>query len=151
MNSSILQDSAINCADAGEGHKPVRVLSVEGVSDVSAPHLSEQRNSKAWGYFAVNVSLLNLREDQALDKPLKAMVVSSFLDAFSGDCRLFWKILFNQMQTAELNTVVIEWNAMGYVILQTDELIVSAGLKIWMDILRGFYKKATPINNYSGW
>lgn len=40
---------------------------------------------------------------------------------------------------------------MGYVIPQTDELIVSAGLKIWMDILRGFYKKAVPINNYSGW
>lgn len=39
---------------------------------------------------------------------------------------------------------------MGYAILQTDELIVSAGLKIWMDILRGFYKKTIPINNYSG-
>lgn len=55
------------------------------------------------------------------------------------------------MLTAELNTVVvIEWNAMGYVILQTDELIVSTGLKTWMDILRRFYKKAIPINNYSG-
>lgn len=39
---------------------------------------------------------------------------------------------------------------MGYVILQTDELIASAGLKTWMGILRGFYKKALPINNYSG-
>ena len=54
------------------------------------------------------VSLLNPRGDQALDKPLKATIVSSFLDVFSGDCRLFWKILFNQMLTAELNTAVIE-------------------------------------------
>jgi len=54
------------------------------------------------------VSLLNPRGDQALDKPLKVMIVSSFLDVFSGDCRLFWKILFNQLLTAELNKAVIE-------------------------------------------
>lgn len=54
------------------------------------------------------VPLLNPRGDQALDKPLKATIVSPFLDVFSGHCRLFWKILFNQMLTAELNTAVIE-------------------------------------------
>lgn len=65
--------------------------------------------SKGVGVFcSKHVSLLNPRGDQALHKPLKAAMVSSFLDVFSGDCRLFWKIVFNQMLTAELNTLFIE-------------------------------------------
>lgn len=36
-----------------------------------------------------HVSLLNPRGDQALDKPLKAMIVSSFLDVFSGEVQAF--------------------------------------------------------------
>lgn len=37
------------------------------------------------------------------------------------------------------------------VILQADEIVVSASPKIRMDILRGFHKKAILVNNYSGW
>lgn len=89
---------------------------------------------KAWGYFAVGTSLLNQGKDWNWSDPWRG---GELLLAFSAGCRLFQKRLCTQRLSAELNTVVIEWIAVGCLVLQTEELRVSAGPKIWMGHLKG--------------
>lgn len=94
--------------------KPERVLTVDrGFRCWFCPAQCPEVFKDVGIFCSKYVSLLNPRGDQAPDKPLKAMTVSLFPEVLSRVCRLFWKILFNQMLTAELNTAVIEWNAMG--------------------------------------